>query len=224
MEDKSQYEAVYVLDTDTGIWESSPSVFLTLHCGTAKTLAYLSADMHTAGRISAAIHAETSRWAKRTHSAIGGEACRKTIRAAYNGLVNEGRTPAIGGVVTLLELDRDGRYLGTASGVVDLNTGELLTPDAGARHLVTRSTGIDYDPAATDPAIDALLSHLDPVDRDYLCLTLRRTPCGETLRADGTFLAARPEAVNQRSCGRWALHLGTHRRAAMPSGSRKGRC
>ncbi len=218
IEDKSQYEAVYVLDTDTGIWESSPSVFLTLHCGTAKTLAYLSADMHTAGRISAAIHAETSRWAKRTHSAIGGEACRKTIRAAYNGLVNEGRTPAIGGVVTLLELDRDGRYLGTASGVVDLNTGELLTPDAGARHLVTRSTGIDYDPAATDPAIDALLSHLDPVDRDYLldaaAYTLRGNPAGRWYVLSGpprsgksTFLRAVGAALGNASTGGYAFGL-----------------
>lgn len=58
------------------------------------------------------------------------------------------------------ELDR-GRYLGCSNGVVDLDTGELLTGDAARGAKTTRSTGTRYvaDAPAT-AAVDALAAAL----------------------------------------------------------------
>ena len=214
-------EEVYVLDTDTGIWECSAAAFQTLHYQTAKEAARLSLEKHMAGdNRSAAENAEMVRWVKRTHSAVGAEACRQTFRSAFNGLVNDRQEPTIGGggVVTLLELDLDGRYLGTATGVVDLDTGELLTPDVGARHLVTRSTGVEYKPEATDSAIDALLAHLEAEDRDYLldaaAYSLRGNPAGRWYVLSGpprsgktTFLRAVGAALGNASTGGYAFGM-----------------
>ena len=83
------------------------------------------------------------------------------------------------------ELDKDGRYLGTASGVVDLETGNLLPPSEARRFKVTRSTGGRYDAAATHPDIDKLTSHLPEDLSDYLWAVLGRALWGQP---DSTFV------------------------------------
>lgn len=60
------------------------------------------------------------------------------------------------------DLDADVRYVGAGNGVVDLHTGQRLPPEEGRRCLVTRSVPVDFDPAATHPAVDRLFSHLGP--------------------------------------------------------------
>ena len=78
----------------------------------------------------------------------------------------------------LPDLDRNGRYLGCENGVLDLegdaNGPRLLPPVEGRRHLVTRSTGVKYDAAATHPAVDKLTSHLSPDLSEYLWAALGR--------------------------------------------------
>ena len=169
-EDPKAYESVYVLDTDTGIWEPAPSAFFALHCDTAKTAAQLSFEKHLAGEIPAAVDQEIRRWAKKTHNPQYSDACRKAMAGAYIGMVNEGKNPTIGAgnPVKAAELNADKRFLGCGNGVVDLDTGELLTPDEGAGKLITRSTGVEYRPDARDDVIDALLGHLPDDERDYL--------------------------------------------------------
>lgn len=48
--------------------------------------------------------------------------------------------------------------LNTPNGVVDLRTGELLDPDPA--YLMTKCTGVPYDPAATSPDFEAALTAL----------------------------------------------------------------
>ena len=59
------------------------------------------------------------------------------------------------------DLDLPGRYLGTASGVVDLETGSLLHPEEGRKHKVTRSTGVRLPDEGEDEheGVEALMAH-----------------------------------------------------------------
>lgn len=87
----------------------------------------------------------------------------------------------LGVTVTLdTDLDRDMRYIGTASGVVDLHTCELLPPGEGRRKLVTESLDATFDPTATHPDVDALFAHLPSDERvwwwEVLGYALRGSP------------------------------------------------
>ena len=73
-----------------------------------------------------------------------------------------------------MDLDADGRYLGCRNGVVDLKTNERLNRSDARKHLVTRSTGITYDPLARHEAVDKLTSHLAPDASEYLWRVLGR--------------------------------------------------
>ena len=79
------------------------------------------------------------------------------------------------------DLDKDGRYLGTASGVVDLQTADLLSPADARRHLVTRSTGVRFVKGARHSDVDKITSHLPPEIEAYLWACL-----GRALWADPT--------------------------------------
>ena len=65
------------------------------------------------------------------------------------------------------ELDDSKRYIGTASGVVDLRRGKLLPPDEGRTHLVTLKTEVTFDPDATSPDVDRLFAHLPDEDQRW---------------------------------------------------------
>ena len=69
-------------------------------------------------------------------------------------------------------LDRDPLYLGCANGVVDLNVGRLLPPEEGRRQLISRNTGVSFDPEAQDGAVDDLLTILSPPERSHLLASL----------------------------------------------------
>ena len=73
-----------------------------------------------------------------------------------------------------MELDAAGRYLGCHNGVVDLKTGKLLDRSDARKYLVTRSTGITYDPSVRHEAVDKLTSHLDRDASEYLWGVLGR--------------------------------------------------
>ena len=65
------------------------------------------------------------------------------------------------------DLDSDLRYIGTESGVVDLDAGELLPPDEGRKHLVTHRAPAKWDADAAHPDVDRLLAHLPPDEREW---------------------------------------------------------
>lgn len=66
------------------------------------------------------------------------------------------------------DLDADPRYLGTASGVVDLHSGELLPPDEGRKHLLTCAAPTRFKPGVRHPDVDQILRFLDPEVADYV--------------------------------------------------------
>ena len=83
-------------------------------------------------------------------------------------------------------LDLDPLYLGCANGVVDLNVGRLLPPEEGRRQLISRNTGVSFDPEARDGSVDDLLTLLSEPESCHL-------------------LAALGHALRGGSPGRWYL-------------------
>ncbi len=79
-------------------------------------------------------------------------------------------------------IDPPTRYIGAKNGVVDLDSGELLSPADGAAQFITQTIGAAYDPNAThaDAAAIIALERLEPELRsfaqDSLAWALRGTP------------------------------------------------
>ena len=74
------------------------------------------------------------------------------------------------------DLDRDPRYLGCTNGVVDLNVGRLLPAEEGRRQLISRNTGVSFEPEALDVFVDDLLARLSEPERRYLLSALGSCP------------------------------------------------
>ena len=96
----------------------------------------------------------------------------RKMAAASLAVLREGINADAGGdfgvaVCLDTELDSDLRYIGTESGVVDLDTGDLLSPDEGRKHLITHRAPVKWDADATHPDVDRLLAHLPPDEREW---------------------------------------------------------
>lgn len=70
------------------------------------------------------------------------------------------------------QLDANLGYIGCSNGVVSLARAKLLDAKAGRKKLITKSTGIDFDPAATDQDVDNLFRHLSPELRNWWGMNL----------------------------------------------------
>ena len=73
---------------------------------------------------------------------------------------------------TVDHLDRDLRYMGCDNGVLDLQKGRLLSPEAGRLHLVTKTTGLAYDPAARHEDVDRMFAHLGDREATWFMQTM----------------------------------------------------
>ena len=101
-------------------------------------------------------------------------AVRMAAHAAYRVLQAERRTINIDDAETFgitlaldTDLDADLRFIGTASGVVNLDTGKLLKPEEGRKHLVTHRSPVKFVPGATHEDVDRLFFHLPEADRKW---------------------------------------------------------
>ena len=92
----------------------------------------------------------------------------KRLAAVMPGTVAElrdkGMLPSALVVKPPTEIDADLTVLGCKNGVVDLRTGELLPPGEARNRFVSASTGVDYVPGATHPAVDAMMPELPQND------------------------------------------------------------
>lgn len=204
---------IHVLDPELGIWDGSVSALTHLHLATLKVYVarlvpvLLDDAMKTSlGKI--AVH-DVVKWGRASSTATGATNCAKLIYPAYLEMQDR-RIPniSIGGVIAAQRLDANYRFLGCSNGVVDLDTGALLSPLEAALHFVSRSTGIPYDPDARHAAIDSLLDHLDDDSREYIlnaaAYALRGNPArrwyllvGEGGSGKTTFLSAIRAAVGE---------------------------
>ena len=86
-------------------------------------------------------------------------------------------------------LDSDMRYLGAPNGVIDLDTGKLLSPQDGKKCLVTYQVPDAYNPEAYHSDVDLLFNHLDKDTRDdvlnQIAYSLRGSPSKRFLLWEG---------------------------------------
>lgn len=76
--------------------------------------------------------------------------------------------PAALTIAHVNELDADGRYLGAPNGIVDLDSGRLLTGASARRCLCTRTLPNPYHPGAKHRDVDRLFAHVPPDEREWL--------------------------------------------------------
>lgn len=148
---------------------------------------------------------------KRASHALAGEV-RASISQAYH---LAGRRHSKLTWCSADDLDADLDFIGCDNGVVSLRFAKLLPPGEGRKCLVTKSTGIDFDPAATDADVDNLFRHLstslrtwwghnlgvmlhgDPGRRFFLLVGPPKG--GKTTMADALDAALGPEYVSRPS-------------------------
>ena len=112
------------------------------------------------------------------------------------------------------DLDADVRYLGTASGIVDLHTGDLLPRDQARTHLVTIRCLVEYHPDAKHLALDKLFSAWSPETLDWW-----RGVLGYSLRAlpKRLYFAVGPPDSGKSTLGTaLSKALGRYMRTAAP--------
>jgi putative DNA primase/helicase len=85
------------------------------------------------------------------------------------------------------KLDADPWALGCTNGIVDLRTGELRAPDPA--QLITKSTGVAFDPAATYPTWHAFLARIFRTNPDLPAFLQRLAGLWLTGVTDPPFLA-----------------------------------
>ena len=79
--------------------------------------------------------------------------------------------------VTHAMLDTDPMLIGTPSGTIDLRTGEVIAPDPA--HLITKSIGVAFDPAAECPIWERVVSEVFANDLELIAYFQRL--CGYCL-------------------------------------------
>ena len=77
------------------------------------------------------------------------------------------------------DLDASPRYLGTATGVVDLATGQLLTASEARSHFISRATPVAFHADSTHEDIEKLTEHLPADIAEYLWAVVGRSMWGD---------------------------------------------
>ena len=155
-------------DNGSGCW-SDRSADLEDYLATgAKEFAHAATAAYMAGEISLSDHRMAVSWAKRGQGPVAWNETFLSVGASVVALRREGRLPAGLTEAQDMELDRNKRYLGAPNGVIDLDTGDLLTGEAARSKLITRTVPDPYNPKAQHPAVDGLLAHLDEEHRDWI--------------------------------------------------------
>ena len=151
--------------TPGGRWDNDPDAIGKLVGDTALDWAVTALEED---RISANLAGEIARHAKKMRSAGGRQDALRSVGRVVERWREDGTIPNGLKVVYEDNLHPDGRFLGAPNGVIDLDTGELLTGLQAREKLVTRSIPDPYIPDAQHPDVDRLLSHLPGDSRDYL--------------------------------------------------------
>ena len=116
--------------------------------------------------------ANVVRWQKRLAGTTGRNAAQDSVGRVRVQWEKDGTTPPALTMCRESEIDAARRYLGAPNGVIDLDTGELITGGDARALLVSRRVPDPYDPAAQHPVIDGLLAHLGDDERNYLLAAL----------------------------------------------------
>ena len=114
----------------------------------------------------------TTRYLRRARTQPGFERMVGAVGPAFLHMQDSEDIPTGLTVCQGEDLDLNPLYLGCANGVVDLNVRRRLPAEEGRRQLISRNTGVSFDPEAQDGAVDDLLTILSPPERSHLLASL----------------------------------------------------
>ena len=156
------------LDDNGATWSDNPARLWDWHCevATAYAAAFAASDA-----AATEIRAVTG-YLRRVRTRRGFERMVSAVGGAFLHMQDSGDIPSGLTVCQVEDLDRGPLYLGCANGVVDLNVGRLMPAAEGWRQLISRNTGVSFDPEARDGSVDDLLTSLLPLEREYLLAAL----------------------------------------------------
>ena len=156
------------LDDNGATWSDNPTRLWDWHRAVASDHA---AEIAVSEAVAGEIRAATG-YLRRARSPRGFKQMVGAVGGAFLHMEEAGDIPPDLTVCQAEDLDRDPRYLGCANGVVDLNVGKLLPAEEGRRQLISRNTGVEFDPEARDGFVNDLLSPLSAPERRYLLAAL----------------------------------------------------
>ena len=143
-------------DLDLALWRSRATYMAELR------------SLHSAGGISAHEFDECLQFVNDASSASGRRAVIEDLPLAHRILQEHAAVPAGLRSVPAETIDVEARYLGASNGVIDLDTGQLLSGTRARRALVSNTIPDAYEPDASHPNVDRLTSHMDEEDREHL--------------------------------------------------------
>ena len=162
------HHSLLSLDDNGATWSDNPTRLWDWHREVAAGhAAAIAASEAVVGEIRVATgylrRARSQRGVEQMVGAVGGA----FLHMQESGAIPQGLTwcPAE-------DLDRDPLYLGCANGVVDLSVGRLLPAEKGRQRLISRNTGVAFDPEAKDGFVYDLLACLSEPERCYLLAAL----------------------------------------------------
>ena len=162
--------------------------------------------------------AHVARWQKRLSGTSGRNAAQDSVGRVRGRWADDKMLPPELTMCKESEIDANRRYLGAPNGVIDLDTGDLITGAAARGLLVSRTVPDPYDPTAQHSVIDALLAHLGDEEQKYLLsalgFALRGNPArrfyllaGERNGGKTTVLAAAKACVGDVKAGGYGMTI-----------------
>lgn len=155
--------------TEGGVWARADDAIDQLIADTAREWGHaamddVNLDKQATSRITG--HAKTLSRHK------GRLTAQESVGRVYRQWKKDGVLPDALTVCQESELNADRRYIGAPNGVIDLDTGRLLTGDEARAKLVSRRVPDPYAADAKHPVIDRLLAHLDETAQGYILSAL----------------------------------------------------
>ena len=166
--------SVRLLERQTGIWHSHEGQFGDLVSVQARSWFANIGDALVAKETGVTMRnvREGEAYVRFMASPAGWEQTRKSISAAAVYLGKRKRNRLGIQECRVEELDENLNFLGCLNGVVDLRTGELLSPEEGRKALVTRKISTAYNAAAEHEDVDKLFAYQPEEIKNYLLAAL----------------------------------------------------
>ena len=166
-----------LVDNGHGVWLRDHDRLETLIIDSAKSWQSDSTARALRGDGTPAAANDVHRYIMRLARPTGRRECLETVGVAIELHLSAGTWPrGLQLRVADSDLDADTRFIGAQNGVIDLDTGRLLSHCAGRSKYVTRALPDDYDPDARHPDIDRVLKRTDAYTLDALGFALRGRP------------------------------------------------
>ena len=202
------------LDDNGAIWSDNPGRLWDWH----REVAAGHAAAIAASDVSATEIRAATGYLRRARTKRGFERMVGAVGLAFRHMQDSGDIPSGLTVCQAEDLDRDPLYLGCANGVVDLNAGRLVPAEEGRRQLISRNTGVSFDPEARDASVVDLLNRLSPPERRYLLAALGHALrggrsgrwyvlCGVPRSGKSALLRTIADALGVVQSGGYAFHL-----------------